>query len=79
MSDVIRFYNTPVSTTLPMDVLRKIELPENLHILHEYKRFNPADDTMFGGKSAFPKSSTLVTGLKYKKKYQGTTAKMSWP
>lgn len=28
-------------------------------------------DTMFNGKTAFPKSSTLVTGLKYKKKYKG--------
>lgn len=31
----------------------------------------PDTDTMFGGKTAFPLSSTLVTGLKYKKKYKG--------
>lgn len=36
-------------------------------------------DTMFGGVSAFPKSSTIVTGLKARKKYEGYTAKHSWP
>lgn len=30
---------------------------------------------MFGGVSAFPKSSTIVTGLKAKKVYKGYTAK----
>lgn len=34
--------------------------------------FSPTDtDTLFGGKTAFPKSSTIVSGLKYKKKYPG--------
>ena len=28
-------------------------------------------DTLFNGRTAFPKSSTIVTGLKYKKKYPG--------
>lgn len=32
-------------------------------------------DTMYGGVSAFPKSSTIVTGLKAKKMYKGYTAK----
>ena len=39
-------------------------------------------DTMFNGVSAFPRSSTIVTGLKYKKKYRGYSAKGvdgSWP
>lgn len=30
-------------------------------------------DKLFGGQTAFPESSTLVTGLKYKNKYQGFT------
>lgn len=35
-------------------------------------------DTMFNGKTAFPKSSTLVTGLKYKKKYPGHMQENPW-
>ncbi|XP_055627622.1 39S ribosomal protein L50, mitochondrial [Toxorhynchites rutilus septentrionalis] len=79
MDDTIDFYQTPVSTTLPLESLKPVELPENLHIQHEYIRFHPETDTMFGGKSAFPKSSTIVTGLKYKDKYRGHAAKKSWP
>lgn len=77
--DVIQFYQTPVDTTLPLDAIAKMDLPENLHIQHEYKRFISEEDTMFKGQTAFPKSSTLVTGLKYKKKYKGNTPKSSWP
>jgi hypothetical protein len=35
-------------------------------------------DTMFGGISAFPGRSTIVTGLKYKKKYKGYDARTPW-
>lgn len=79
LSDVIAFYETPVDTTVPLDALKRVELPENLHIQYEYLRFNPETDTKFGGKTAFPKSSTLVTGLKYRGKYEGNEAKRSWP
>lgn len=79
VGDALEFYRTPVDTTLPLDALKTVELPENLYIQHEYVRFHPETDTMFGGKSAFPKSSTIVTGLKYKDKYKGHVAKKSWP
>ncbi|XP_043648342.1 39S ribosomal protein L50, mitochondrial [Drosophila teissieri] len=79
ISDVIAFYETSVDTTVPLDALKRIELPENLHIQYEYVRFNPETDTKFDGKTAFPKSSTLVTGLKYRGKYEGHEAKRSWP
>nr|XP_019933519.2 uncharacterized protein LOC109623416 [Aedes albopictus] len=79
VEDTLAFYATPVDTTLPLDALKTVELPENLYIQHEYIRFHPETDTMFGGKSAFPKSSTIVTGLKYKDKYKGHVAKKSWP
>ncbi|XP_058832122.1 large ribosomal subunit protein mL50 [Topomyia yanbarensis] len=79
VADVVAFYQTAVDTTLPLDTLKTVDLPENLYIQHEYIRFHPETDTMFGGKSAFPKSSTIVTGLKYKDKYRGHTAKKSWP
>ncbi|XP_046744741.1 39S ribosomal protein L50, mitochondrial [Diprion similis] len=79
IADLRKFYLTPINATVPLDAMRDQNLPENLHIQYEYHRFVPETDTMFGGKSAFPKSSTLVTGLKYKKKYPGHTAKTSWP
>ncbi|XP_059615270.1 uncharacterized protein LOC132260896 [Phlebotomus argentipes] len=79
VQDVIEFYETPVDSTLPLDTLKQEDLPVNLHIQSEFKRFLPDEDTMFGGVSAFPKSSTLVTGLTYRKKYRGHIAKRSWP
>lgn len=55
-----------------------VDLPENLHIQHEYLRFHPDTDTKFGGETAFPLRSTIVTGLRYKKKYAGFVAKKKW-
>ncbi|XP_054016171.1 uncharacterized protein LOC128896744 [Hylaeus anthracinus] len=66
-----KYYQTPVGNCNPLDAMQTMELPKNLHINYEYHRFHPDTDTMFGGKTAFPKSSTIVTGLKYKKKYPG--------
>ncbi|XP_055536250.1 uncharacterized protein LOC129724962 [Wyeomyia smithii] len=79
IDDTVAFYQKPVDTTLPLEALKTVDLPENLFIQHEYIRFHPETDTMFGGKSAFPKSSTVVTGLKYKDKYRGHAAKKCWP
>lgn len=36
-------------------------------------------DTKFGGITAFPESSTLVTGLRYKDKYKGHIQKEKYP
>ncbi|XP_052860776.1 uncharacterized protein LOC128267867 [Anopheles cruzii] len=79
VDDALVFYQTPIDTRLPLDLIGSMDLPENLHIQQESVRFHPETDTMFGGKSAFPKSSTIVTGLKYKQKYRGHEAKKSWP
>ncbi|XP_014094238.3 large ribosomal subunit protein mL50 isoform X1 [Bactrocera oleae] len=79
IGDVVKFYETSVNTTVPYDALKNAKLPENLHIQHDYVRFNPDTDTKFNGQTAFPKSSTLVTGLKYRGKFEGYNAKRSWP
>ncbi|KAF7391701.1 hypothetical protein HZH68_011244 [Vespula germanica] len=71
VGDLKEFYHTRVDTATPLETLRRMQLPKNLHVQYEYHRFHPDTDTMFGGKTAFPLSSTLVTGLKYKKKYKG--------
>ncbi|XP_020287255.1 39S ribosomal protein L50, mitochondrial [Pseudomyrmex gracilis] len=78
IGDLKQFYSTSVDTTTPYDALRRMDLPKNLHIQYEYHRFHPDTDTMFNGKTAFPKSSTIVTGLKYKKKYPGHVQDDVW-
>lgn len=63
IDDVVEFYKTPVETTLPVDkMVQNGGLPKNLHLIQDYTRFNLETDEMFGGKSAFPKSSTIITG-----------------
>ncbi|KAH0561465.1 uncharacterized protein LOC123266188 [Cotesia glomerata] len=78
IGDLRNFYHTPINTTLPLEATKDLKLPPNLHIQYEYNRFNPETDTKFGGKTAFPKSSTLVTGLKYKKKYPSLILDSPW-
>lgn len=74
LDDVIAFYELKVDIRTPYEMLDSSATP-NLHVLPHAKRYDPDED----GPTAFPKSSTLVTGLKYRKKYKGHTAKMSWP
>ncbi|XP_057321024.1 uncharacterized protein LOC130664871 [Microplitis mediator] len=78
IGDLRKFYQTQIDTTLPLDANKNIDLPPNLHIQYEYNRFHPDTDTKFNGKTAFPKSSTLVTGLKYKKKYPSLILDSPW-
>lgn len=78
IDDILQFYKTPVDKTAPLDAMKSMKLPENLHVQTEYHRFHPETDTMFGGISAFPGRSTIVTGLKYKKKYKGYDARTPW-
>ncbi|KAJ8927262.1 hypothetical protein NQ314_020313 [Rhamnusium bicolor] len=79
LGDVKFFYKTPVDTRTPLDKMRNMNLPENLHIQFEYHRFHPDTDTAFGGITAFNESSTIVTGLKYKGKYPGHVQKQKMP
>lgn len=73
--DACKFYSTSVSTNTPYDDLPKVkDFPKNLHIQKEPIRFDPETDTMFGGISAFPQSSTIVSGLRAKKKYKSISA-----
>ena len=41
LGDVYKFYGTPVCTTTPLDKMRTMELPKNLHVQFEYHRFHP--------------------------------------
>lgn len=44
--DLKNFYLTPISTTTPLEKLRTIELPENLHVQYEPIRFHPGEPTL---------------------------------
>ncbi|OXA59038.1 uncharacterized protein LOC110843910 [Folsomia candida] len=81
VGDIVHFYTTEIKTQTPFDLLTRQaeDLPPNLHILPKPIRFHPETDTQFGGMTAFPKSSTIVTGLRSKKKYRGYEAKKTWP
>lgn len=74
--EIIEFYKTPVSTTTPYDELRnRTDLPPNLFIQPDYIRYDPDSDPFPGKATAFPRSSTLVTGLKSKKRYKSIYTK----
>lgn len=41
LEEVVHFYKTPVDTRTPLDKMRTMELPENLHVQFDYHRFHP--------------------------------------
>ncbi|XP_044252335.1 39S ribosomal protein L50, mitochondrial [Tribolium madens] len=79
LNDVRNFYQTPVDNVTPLDKMRNMDLPENLHVQYEYHRFHPETDKLFKGQTAYNRESTLVTGLKYKDKYKGFIERQEWP
>ncbi|XP_066139798.1 large ribosomal subunit protein mL50 [Euwallacea fornicatus] len=79
LEQVLKFYATPVDTRTPLDKMRSMELPENLHVQFEYCRWNPMDDKKFKGITAFPESSTIITSIRYKDKYKGHIQKPRAP
>ncbi|XP_014274866.1 large ribosomal subunit protein mL50 [Halyomorpha halys] len=77
-ADLQEFYQTPVNSTLPLEKMKKADLPPNLHIQYEPLRFLPEEDTMFNGQTAFPQSNTLVTGLRTRRKFKGHKVTETW-
>ncbi|XP_045597035.2 uncharacterized protein mRpL50 isoform X1 [Procambarus clarkii] len=77
--ELVTFYETPVNTSVPLDMMKDMDLPKNLHVIYKYNRFHPETDTKFGGVSAFTKDSTLIVGFKNKKRYPGHVARTTWP
>ncbi|KAF2365076.1 Ribosomal protein L50 mitochondria [Trinorchestia longiramus] len=75
---LIAIYLTPVDTRVPLDRMRDIDLPKNLHVIYDYVRFHPDTDTKFGGITAFPGTNNIVTGLKERKKYKGFVDSPEW-
>lgn len=44
LGDVQTFYETPVNTTTPLDTMKKLDLPPNLHVQYEPIRFHPGKE-----------------------------------
>lgn len=78
IDDITRFYMTPVDTKTPYDRLLEMELPPNLHVQKDYLRFHPDEDTKFDGISAYPRSPTIVTGIRSRKKYKGYNTQLPY-
>ena len=75
ISDVLGFYSVENNVKTSLESLNTINLPPNLSIRTDYVRFNQETDTFFDGVTAFPKSDTIVSGVKPKKLYKGNKAK----
>lgn len=41
LKDVVKFYKTTIDKRTPLDKMKSMELPENLHVQFEYHRFHP--------------------------------------
>ncbi|XP_069136239.1 large ribosomal subunit protein mL50-like [Argopecten irradians] len=72
VDDVVRHFNTEVLETSALEDISKLDLPENLHINLDYIRFNEKEDTLFGGKTAYPENPTIIHSIKHRRKYRGT-------
>ena len=71
LADVVTFFSTPVVDRSAYEDLSKLNLPKNLHIQMEPVRFHPETDTFFDGVTAFPDRPTVVSSLKYRRKFKG--------
>lgn len=72
VDDVIKYFETEVKDPSLLVDLSKLDLPKNLHINMEYIRFNRETDQIYNGVTAFPGSKTIVSSLKYRRKYKGS-------
>jgi hypothetical protein len=70
LEDVYQYFSTPVKDTNVLeDIQQSSELPKNVHIQLDAVRFTPETSPFFNDLDAFPKRSTKVIDLWYKKKY----------
>jgi hypothetical protein len=70
LEDVYQYFSTPVKDTNVLeDLQQSSDLPKNVHIQLDAVRFTPETSSFFNELDAFPKRSTKVIDLWYKKKY----------
>jgi hypothetical protein len=70
LEDVYQYFSTPVQDTNVLETIQQSpDLPQNVHIQLDAVRFTPETSSFFNDQDAFPKRSTKVIDLWYKKKY----------
>ncbi|KAK3084749.1 hypothetical protein FSP39_018247 [Pinctada imbricata] len=69
VEDAVKYFTTEVKDTTVIEDFTKLDLPKNLSINTEYIRWDPDNDSLFDGKTAFPGEKTIVTSVKYRRKY----------
>jgi hypothetical protein len=79
VQNLVDYYLTEQKDTNPLeDMEQKSDLPKNLHINLEYKRFDPLTDKFFDGRDAYPNRDTVVPSLWYSKKYKPVIKKKDY-
>lgn len=80
VANVVELFCTPVEHEDGLYALSaRDNLPRNLSIQKEPTRFHPATDKMFDGVTAFPGRDTIVSGLRFRRKYPGVKADKTVP
>lgn len=82
VGDVVQFYLTPIRGVNTYDHLARNQddLPLNLHIIPEVKRYDPDEkDNFFKGVDAFPGGVDRIQGLRAQKKYPVHKTQFKWP
>ena len=79
VEDVLTHFLTEIKQKAALDDMKDLDLPRNMHIQYDYVRFDPENDTLFGGRSAFPCRDTIVTSLKFRRKYKPIKTKLERP
>ncbi|ROT65570.1 hypothetical protein C7M84_016433 [Penaeus vannamei] len=41
IEELMMFYKTPIDVTVPLDMMKNMDLPKNLHVIYNYTRFHP--------------------------------------
>ncbi|KAK2169350.1 hypothetical protein NP493_1194g00000 [Ridgeia piscesae] len=79
--DAVEFFSAEVRATSAFEDLTKMKLPKNLSIMKEYQRFNPDPETdaFFKGRTAYPGRDTIVTSIKYRRKYDSIKTRKEKP
>lgn len=70
VADVVKYFQTEVKDTSVFEDMSKLNLPRNLHMNLEFNRFDQETDKVHDGVTAFPGSKTIVSSLRYRRKYK---------
>ncbi len=81
VQDAVDYFQTEVKLSSALEDMTTLDLPRNLVVETEYHRFDPhnKDDPFTKGRTAFPGRDTIVTSIKYKRKYDDIIVRKEKP